>query len=95
MSQNYKGLASFCRSLLVAGFAVTAFGFSAYAQPLSELVPSLLKKDDLVNAARADMVAGRERIRVALGGWFPQLNIDAQYGYEKQIQRSLFHDFLS
>ena len=39
-----------------------------------------------MNAARADMVAARERTRVALGGWFPQLNVNGQYGYEKQIQ---------
>ncbi|MEQ8194558.1 MAG: TolC family outer membrane protein [Rhodospirillales bacterium] len=62
------------------------FGGTASAQPLSDLIPELLKKDDLVNAARADLSAARERIRVTLGGWFPQLNVTGHYGYEKQIQ---------
>jgi adhesin transport system outer membrane protein len=84
MSKVDKGLANFCQSLLATGFILVALGVSANAQPLSELAPSLLKKDDLVNAARADMIAARERTRVALGGWFPQLNIDAHYGYEQK-----------
>jgi len=86
MSTFTYGLASFYRSLLATGLALIFLSVSAQAKPLSELVPGLLKKDDLVNAARADMVAARERTRVALGGWFPQLNVDAQYGYERQIQ---------
>ena len=86
MSTVNKGLAGFCRNVLATGLVFVALGVSANAEPLSELIPSLLKKDDLVNAARADMTAARERIRVELGGWFPQLNIDAQYGYERQIQ---------
>ncbi len=86
MSIFIKGLAKFTGRW--AGFAVVAllWGASAQAQSLSELVPNLLKKDDLIIAARADMVAARERVRVALGGWFPQLNVSAQYAYEKQIQ---------
>jgi outer membrane protein, adhesin transport system len=86
MSTVNKGLASFCRSVLATSLILVASSGLANAQPLSELVPGLMKKDELVNAARADMVAARERTRVALGGWFPQLNVDAQYGYERQIQ---------
>lgn len=54
------------------------------AEPLSALLPELLKAHNLTAAAEADLAAARERVRVALGGWYPQLNVSGYYGHENQ-----------
>lgn len=54
------------------------------AEPLADLLPGLLKKHNLTAAAEADLSAARERVRVALGGWYPQLNVSGFYGHENQ-----------
>ena len=40
--------------------------------------------DNLIKAAEADVVSAREQARVALGNWFPNLNVTANYGIEDQ-----------
>lgn len=86
MFKVHRVFAVFCRNVPAIVMCALLFGVPANAQPLSDLIPEMLKKDDLINAARADLTAARERTRVALGGWFPQLNVTGHYGYEKQIQ---------
>lgn len=57
---------------------------SAYSEPLSSLLPELLTAHNLNQAAEADLKAAHERIRAAMGGWFPQLNVTGYYGHEEQ-----------
>lgn len=57
---------------------------TASAESLSELIPNLLKTHQLVKASESDLTAATQRAREARGGWFPQLNVTADYGREKQ-----------
>lgn len=78
------------RVALVAGLgAVFALlPVASRAEPLSTLLPELLRAHNLTAAAEADLTAARERVRVALGGWFPQLNVSGFYGHENQNKPS-------
>lgn len=71
---------------LGAGVLLSAFLYvpGARAEVLSAQIPDLLANDNLVKAAEADVISAREQARVALGNWFPNLNISASYGYESQ-----------
>ena len=71
---------------LGAGVLLSAFLFApgAGAEILSAQIPDLLAGDNLVKAAEADVVSAREQARVALGNWFPNLDVSASYGYESQ-----------
>ncbi|MCH7487918.1 MAG: TolC family outer membrane protein [Proteobacteria bacterium] len=71
---------------LGAGVLLSAFLFApgARAEVLSKLVPDLLVNDNQVKAAEADVVSAREQARVALGNWFPNLDVSASYGIEDQ-----------
>ena len=42
---------------------------------LGKQIPDLLVNDNLVKAAEADVVSAREQARVALGTWFPNLDV--------------------
>ncbi|MBL6929410.1 MAG: TolC family outer membrane protein [Rhodospirillales bacterium] len=57
---------------------------SAYGEPLTALLPELLKSHNLTQAAEADLKAAQERIRASMGGWYPQLSVTAHYGHEEQ-----------
>jgi len=57
---------------------------SAPAQSLSKLAPNLLQNDGLVRAAQADLDGAKERARVSLGSWFPNLTVTGSYGHEVQ-----------
>ena len=71
---------------LGAGLLLSALVFvpGTRADILSAQIPDLLANDNLVKAAEADVVSAREQARVALGNWFPNLNVSASYGYESQ-----------
>ena len=68
--------------------AALLYPASAYSEPLSVLLPELLKGHNLNQAAEADLKAAQERIRASMGGWFPQLNVTAHYGHEEQNKPS-------
>lgn len=71
------------RALLV--LPIIAFSaMPAMAQGLSELVPTLLKTNNLIVASEADVTAADQRVRQSFGGWFPALNVTASYGRERQ-----------
>ena len=76
------------RALVVAVFlltlALTPLNGVALEESLPELVRYLTKEHNLVRAAEADVTAARERARVALGDWFPALDLSLGYGLEKQ-----------
>ena len=76
------------RALVVVVFllalALTPLNGVALEESLPELVRYLTKEHNLVRAAEADVTAARERARVALGDWFPSLDLSLGYGLEKQ-----------
>jgi len=69
---------------LFTGLWIGGLAAGAGAEPLGVLLPELLGKHNLTAAAEADVGAARERVRAALGGWFPQLNVSGFYGHENQ-----------
>lgn len=66
-------------SALVAWVAPPVF-----AETLREVIEELVQTHKRIKASEADVVAARERSRVALGSWFPTLDVTANYGYEIQ-----------
>ena len=74
------------RKMGVAGVVAAALFCppSASGEPLTVLLPDLLKAHNLAQAAEADLKAAQERIRASMGGWYPQLNVTAHYGHEEQ-----------
>ncbi|MCG8508116.1 MAG: TolC family outer membrane protein [Rhodospirillales bacterium] len=77
------------RAGIAAGlFAGMVWSGTAATEPLSALLPDLLDKHHLTAAAEADLAAARERVREAMGGWYPQLNVTTFYGNEKQNKPS-------
>jgi outer membrane protein, adhesin transport system len=60
----------------------------AVSEPLGSLLPELLDQHHLTAAAEADLAAARERVRSAMGGWYPQLNVTTFYGHENQNKPS-------
>lgn len=68
--------------------AVFLWSGPAFSDPLDVLLPDLLDQHHLTAAAEADLAAARERVRTAMGGWFPQLNVTTFYGNEKQNKPS-------
>ena len=56
---------------------------AAFSEPLDVLLSGLLDTHHLTAAAAADLTSARERVREAMGGWYPQLNVSAHYGNEK------------
>jgi len=77
-------------SVALCGSAL-AFTAEARAVTMSELVFELTEKNNLIKAAEDDLAAARERAKVTLGDWYPNLNIDAAYGAERQ-QRPISDD---
>lgn len=71
---------------LLASFALCLVGVEASAQTFADRADDLLRRHNLIKAAEADVAAARERARVALGGWFPNLNLSSFYGHEHQVQ---------
>ncbi len=65
---------------------VLASATAARAETLAELIAELTQKSNLVNAAKDDLAAARERAKVTLGDWYPELNIAAAYGAERQLK---------
>ena len=71
--------------VLLLGFLVFSLKGEARAETVQELVTYLAHEHNLVKAAEDDVKAARERARVALGDWFPNLDVTAGYGAEKQV----------
>ena len=61
-------------------------GIAAKAESLADLVPGVLSSHDQIKAAEADVRAAKDRVRVAVGAWYPELTLTANYGYENQIK---------
>lgn len=59
-------------------------GTPAQGQSLSTLLPELMRSHQLVKASESDLSAATERTREARGGFFPNLNVTAEYGREVQ-----------
>lgn len=55
---------------------------SARAETLKEAMSKLLAGHNRILAAEADLAAANDRVRVALGDWFPQFNLRTYYGKE-------------
>ena len=61
-------------------------GVQANAQTFADEASDLLRRHNLIKAAEADVAGAPERARVALGAWFPNMNLISFYGHEDQIQ---------
>jgi len=72
--------------LLSAVLCGSTFAFLAEARAvtMAELVLDLTQNNNLIKAAEDDLAAARQRAKVTLGDWYPNLNIDAAYGVERQ-----------
>ncbi len=66
--------------------ALCLAGVQANAQTFADQASDLLRRHNLIKAAEADVVGARERARVALGAWFPNMNLTSFYGHEEQLQ---------
>ncbi|HER27484.1 MAG TPA: hypothetical protein ENI69_10285 [Rhodospirillales bacterium] len=75
------GRGLFSALLLALALVVAA---PAQAETLADLILGLTQKNNLIKAAEDDVAASRERAKVTLGKWYPELNIDAAYGVERQ-----------
>ncbi len=76
-----------CRTLIrlaLGGALAVPFIGEVRAESLSELIPELLKTNNLVKASEATEAAANEQIRVSKGGWLPTLGVTGIYGHEKQ-----------
>ena len=71
---------------LLASLALCLVGLEAGAQTFADRAGDLTSRHNLIKAAEADVAAARERARIALGGWFPNLNLLGFYGHENQVQ---------
>ena len=56
----------------------------AQAQSLREMLTDLTKNHKRVLAAAASLEGAKERIEVARGDWYPNLDVTANYGHERQ-----------
>ncbi len=68
---------------------VLGYGTGARAENLADLILELTQKNNLIKAAEDDLAAARERAKVTLGEWYPELSIDAAYGAERQNKPSV------
>ena len=70
---------------VVAGlFFVCASISNAKAEPLSELLPKLLKDHERIKAANLDLEASKQSIRVAQGDYLPTVDFTGNFGHENQ-----------
>lgn len=75
------------KSLPFAATFLLAIGAPAgpsYAQSLGELLPKIVKNDDVVKAGRASLEAKKQEEKVTFGQWYPTLATTGSYGYEVQ-----------
>jgi len=81
-------MGGFCRGVVAVSLfgAVCLGGIEARGGSLAEVVPDLLENHAQIKAAEADLRAAKDRLRVAVGAWFPELTLTANYGYENQIK---------
>jgi outer membrane protein TolC len=57
---------------------------TAHAETLPQILPGLLKSDNLIKASQHDMMASKEGIKEAIAGWLPQATITAFAGRQKR-----------
>lgn len=83
---SHKRSKSFCLGMdaFASALIVAMFSSTVSAQNLSELLPELMLSHQLVKASESDLSAATERTREARGGFFPNLNVAADYGREVQ-----------
>ena len=73
-----------CLLPAAVGGLVLTLSTALQAESLSELIPQLLKTNNLIEASKAAVTAANQQIRVSKGGWFPTLGVTSTYGHEKQ-----------
>ncbi|MEE8393159.1 MAG: TolC family protein, partial [Rhodospirillales bacterium] len=74
------------RFAVAAAFFALAAPSAVFAATLQENLNDLVENHKRIKAALHDVEAAREQIPIATGGWYPDLDITAHYGYEKQIK---------
>jgi len=72
-------LTTVCSSALMIGAPVQA-------QPLSELLPDLLKNHHRIKASKADLDAAKEGIDKAFGDYLPSVTASGTWGHEAQTK---------
>ncbi len=72
------------KDIMAVLIVINALSPPALAESLPNLLPDLLKNDNQIKAAKADVEAAGESIEAARGSYFPSLNITGTYGREKQ-----------
>jgi len=78
-------------NFLVKCFAIIIIVFgvhtpSAYAEPLSSLLPDFLINNNQYRAAQSDAEAASESVLTARGAFYPTLDVTGTYGNERQLK---------
>lgn len=78
---------------IVGSFFLVVVNFTyitkSYAHDYYDKITQAVEAHNTVAAARSDVDAARQRVRVAKGDWFPELEISASTGYEVLNKPSL------
>ncbi len=67
---------------------LSTFAPSVFADRLPDLLSEMLKKDNQIKAAQADLDAASETIKTAKGSYYPSLDITGTYGKEQQLKHN-------
>ncbi len=67
--------------ILMAGLLSVA---TAGAEDLNDAITGMLASHDRMAAAEADVIAAENSARVALGGWFPRVNLTGEMGAARE-----------
>jgi TolC family type I secretion outer membrane protein len=74
--------------IIVGLIAANAFVLPALAESLPSLLPEMLRNDNQIKAAQADLDAASETVKTAKGSYYPSLDITGTYGKEKQLKHN-------
>jgi outer membrane protein, adhesin transport system len=80
---NILGFRNYSLGVFLAA-GLIACGSSAGAQNLPELLENLVQSHERIKAAKQDLAASENRVRVAKGDWFPELDVSADSGWQKR-----------
>ena len=74
---------------IILGLITTSFlSVPVLAESLPDLLSELLKNDNQIKAAQADLESAGESIDTAKGAYYPLLNITGTYGKEQQLKHN-------
>ena len=74
------------KSTLVGLIAICFVTSPVFAESLPDLITEMLKDNNQLKAAQADLDAAGQSIKTAKGSYYPSLNITGTYGRERQLK---------